>query len=202
MVVLQTLTLKKCWAFPKKLGFLKSWIFCKSWVFKEELGFQKKPGYKKKGFYRKNAFQIQKVLGFQREEKEIFKYLRLKVYRKMTSNKQLGVCMSLMGHGIMDEFVQSLIPPVIGRDYEFDWIHPIEGLAVIRPSCGVKFYNNIYSRSRTCSSKLNVPIDSFTVILFFRCEKLIKLIRRRFLPVIKKAVKYKQSSFSINISYS
>ena len=67
--------------------------------FQKKLGFQRKPGFSKKKLgikqkrvlYRKAAFQIQKVLGFQKKE-------RLKVCRKMTSNKQLGACMSLMGH--------------------------------------------------------------------------------------------------------
>ena len=35
-------------------------------------------------------------------KKIIFKYLRLKVYRQITPNKQMRVCVSLMGHGIKE----------------------------------------------------------------------------------------------------
>ena len=59
---------KKRLGFPKKAVFLK-----KSWVFKEKMGFTEKLRFKCKS------------IGFSKE-------------KKMTSNKTLGVWMSLMGH--------------------------------------------------------------------------------------------------------
>ena len=86
--------------------------------------------------------------------------------------------------------------------FEFDWIHPIESLAVIRFSCSVKFCkqldNNDTGRSLQNAlafvlklfsgkssfrsrkySKLNVCIDNFTVIQFLWCEKMIKFTPKR-----------------------
>ena len=86
--------------------------------------------------------------------------------------------------------------------FEFDWIQPIESLAVIRFSCSVKFCkqldNNDIGRSLQNAlafalklfsvkssfrsrkhSKLNVSIDNFTVIQFLWCEKMIKFTPKR-----------------------
>ena len=86
--------------------------------------------------------------------------------------------------------------------FEFDWIHPIESLAVIRFSCSVKFCkqldNNDIGRSLQNAlafvlklfsgkssfrsrkySELNVCIDNFTVIRFLWCEKMIKCTPKR-----------------------
>ena len=78
---------KKSRVFQKKLGFPKKAVF-----FKKKLGFQKKLGFlkqswvfkEKMGFTEKLRFKC-KSIGFSKE-------------KKMTSNKTLGVWMSLMGH--------------------------------------------------------------------------------------------------------